>query len=85
VTQHHIGRPRAAWKLRQSAHTSGTILDRVMCFFHLFNRLFVLPTDGKMTHPVEKQKTGRTKIMAVIMLTVVVCNGGNKVTVWQNL
>jgi hypothetical protein len=35
-------------------------------FFALFNRLFVLPTDGKMTPPVEKQKTGRTKIMTVI-------------------
>jgi hypothetical protein len=82
ATQHHTGRPRAAWKLRQSAHTSGTILDRVLCFLHLFNSLFFLPTDGKMTHPVEKQKTGRTKIMTVIMLMVVIWNWGNKVTVW---
>jgi len=81
ATHHPTGRPHAAWKLLQSAHTSGTILDRLLCFLHLFNRLLVLPTDGKMTHPVEKQKTGRTKIMT-IMLTAVICNGGNKVTVW---
>jgi hypothetical protein len=72
ATKHRTSRPRAASKLRQSAHTSGTILDRVLCFLHLFNRLFVLPTDGKMTHPVEKQKkkTGRPKISAGRMVTV---------------
>lgn len=81
ATQHRTGKPRAAWKLLQSAHTSGTILDRVLCFLHLFTGLFVLPTDGKVTHPVEKErkkkKTGRTKIMT-IMLTVRICSRGNK-------